>query len=90
MARSKRTGREYESRREKGYRPDKRDYKPERYPDGFDRWGQPTTCGVIDPETGKECPELRWEHHARCEYHQRLADEQWSRLKGRKRKGGSS
>ena len=83
MAISKRTGREYQSRREMGYRPQKRGYKLERYPKGYDRLGQPTICGVIDPETGKECPEPNWEHYVRCEYHQTLADEQW-RLRTRR------
>lgn len=72
MARSKRTGKEYESRREKGYRPDKRPYKPTKYPKGFDKLGQPTTCGVEDKVTGKECPKPVAELRHRCEYHQEL------------------
>ena len=78
MATSKSSGREYESRRERGTRPDKRAYKPTRYPKGFDRWGQPTTCGVIDEATGKECPDPVEELRQRCESHQTLHEERLS------------
>ena len=47
MAYSKKTGREYQSRRERGYRVTK-------YPKGYDRWGMPTICGLIDAD-GNEC-----------------------------------
>ena len=79
MAISKTSGQEYESRREKGYRPDKRPYKPTRYPKGFDRWGQPTICGVIDEETGDECRDPVAELRHRCEYHQALHEQEQSR-----------
>ena len=79
MAISKANGREYESRREKGYRPDKRPYKPTPYPKGYDRLGQPNTCGFRDPETGKECPEPNFEHYVRCEHHQTLHEEELER-----------
>ena len=76
MAISKATGREYESRREKGYKPDKRAYLVARYPKGFDRWGQPTICGVIDGATGEECREPVVELRHRCVYHQAVREEQ--------------
>lgn len=80
MATSKSTGREYESRREKGYRSDKRPYKPTRYPKGFDRWGQPNICGVFDTDTGNECRDPISEGFGRrCEYHQALHREKLSR-----------
>ena len=78
MAISRSSGREYESRRERGTRPDKRAFKPTRYPAGFDSLGQPTNCGVIDPETGKECRERVAELRHRCEHHQALHEEKLS------------
>ena len=88
MAISKSSGREYESRRERGTRPDKRPYKPTRYPNGYDRWGQPTICGVIDDETGKECRDPVAELRHRCQYHQALHEEYLARLDRRDDSGG--
>ena len=88
MAISKRTGREYISRREKGVRPQKQAHKPMRYPKGFDRLGQPNTCGIIDPATGVECPEPNVESCVRCELHQQLHEEELSRRSRRNLKGG--
>ena len=88
MAISKATGREYESRREKGYKADKWAYRVARYPKGFDRWGQPNTCGIVDPTTGKECPEPNVESCVRCELHQELHEEELSRRSRRNRQGG--
>ena len=79
MAISKSSGREYESRRERGTRPDKRPYKPARYPAGFDSLGQPAICGVIDPETGKECRDPVENLRYRCEYHQALHEQRGQR-----------
>ena len=79
MAISKSSGREYESRRDRGTRPDKRPYKVTPYPRGFDRWGQPIICGVIDQETGKECRDPVVELRHRCEYHQALHEQEQSR-----------
>lgn len=47
MAISKKTGREYQSRRERGHRVTK-------YPKGYDQWGMPIICGVPDAD-GNEC-----------------------------------
>jgi hypothetical protein len=47
MAYSKKTGREYQSRRERGYRIPKS-------PKGYDRLWMPTVCGLIDAD-GNEC-----------------------------------
>lgn len=55
MATSRKTGREYQSRREREYKPVERTYKPTKYPQGFDTWGQPIICGVRDAD-GNECP----------------------------------
>lgn len=71
MATSKKTGREYRSRRDRGYTAAKRTYKPTRYPKGFDRWGQPVTCGVRDAE-GKECRARVVGAGPRCEYHEQV------------------
>lgn len=76
MAISKANGREYESRRERGYKPQKRAYKAEKYPKGYDRWGVPLICGHIDPETGEECPKPRGDYHQRCDYHQELHEKE--------------
>jgi hypothetical protein len=82
MAISRKSGWEYESRRERGTRPDKRPYKPARYPAGFDRWGQPTICGVIDEFTGKECRDPVEELRHRCPHHQARHEEKWSGTSG--------
>ncbi len=76
MAISKRSGREYQSRRERGYQKpnSKRRRGRQRYPKGYDRWGQPNTCGVIDPVTGRECPRPNAEGRCRCESHQRALE----------------
>lgn len=71
MAISKKTGREYQSRCDRGYAAAQLTYKPTRYPKGFDRWGQPITCGVRD-EDGNECRRRVVGIDPRCEYHQRL------------------
>ncbi len=73
MAKSKKTGREYQSRKERGYQPEKRRYEKRTFSSKYDKWGQPITCGVIDNDTGIECPRrsdppFRY----RCEYHQEL------------------
>lgn len=79
MAISKKTGREYQSRKERGYGPAKRRYKAQKYPKGFDRLGQPNTCGVTDERTGKACPDSVVEPYRRCQYHQDLAERAWRR-----------
>ncbi len=72
MAISKKSGREYQSRRDRGYGPAKRRYKAQKYQKGLDRLGQPNTCGVLDPATGDECPRPIADTWARCAYHQSL------------------
>ncbi len=47
MAFSRKTGREYQSRQDRGLRPTK-------YPEGYDRFGMPIICGLLDDE-GNEC-----------------------------------
>lgn len=79
MAISKKTGRQYQSRKERGYGPAKRRFKAQRYPKGFDRWGQPTICGVVDEGSGKACPDPVVEPHRRCQYHQDLSERAWRR-----------
>lgn len=74
MAISKKTGREYQSRRDRGIKPSNRRYEKQTFPPGFDQWGQPNTCGVIDKATGKECPEPNAEAYSRCEFHQEEAE----------------
>ena len=50
MAFSKKTGRKYQSRRDQGLR-------PTQHPDGYDRFGMPIICGLLDSE-GSECQTL--------------------------------
>ena len=52
MAFSNKQGREYQSRRERGYRTTK-------FPKGYDKWGMPIICGLIDAD-GNERPN-KWE-----------------------------
>ena len=73
MATSKRTGQQYYSRRERGYRVTK-------FPKGYDRWGYPIICGVLCSD-GTECPNPSWSGWRRCEYHQEEHDRH---LAGRK------
>ncbi|MFP3882939.1 MAG: hypothetical protein ACLFRT_15340 [Actinomycetota bacterium] len=75
MAISKKTGREYQSRRERGYKPSRRSARRVKFPKRYDRWGQPAICGVIDPDTGKECDQPSASPACRCEYHEELAQE---------------
>ncbi len=43
MAFSYKTAREYQGRRERGY-------KTTKFPKGYDRWGMPIICGLIDAD----------------------------------------
>ena len=62
MATSKKAGDgEFYSRRKRGARPTK-------YPKGFDRWGYPTTCGVV-VDAGKECPDTSFMVWGPCQRH---------------------
>jgi hypothetical protein len=66
MAKSRKTGREYQSRWEAGYRTTK-------YPKGFDSGGYPIGCDAIDTE-GNKCPaQTGWGF---CEYHREELDRQ--------------
>ena len=73
MAISKKTGRKYDSRRDRGLQPTK-------YPKGYDRWGYPIICGVRCSD-GTECPNPSRAGWGRCEYHQEEYDRH---LAGRK------
>lgn len=68
MAISKKTGRTYTSRRENGYRNTNKRPKRQKHPKGYDRWGQPTICGVVG-EDGEECREPIGEVGYRCDFH---------------------
>lgn len=69
MAKSKKTGQDYQSRREAGYRTAK-------YPKGFNSRGYPTGCDVIDLE-GNKCPDRT--SLGICEYHREELDRQTER-----------
>ena len=60
MAFSRKQGREYRSRRERGYRTTK-------FPAGYDRWGMPIICGYIDAD-GNECLE-KTSSYGLCDEH---------------------
>lgn len=61
MATSKRTGGDYTSRRERGYRVTK-------YPKGYDRRGYPIICGLLD-SNGNECSQPSRDGWGLCDHH---------------------
>ena len=72
MAFSYKQGREYQSRRERGYRTTK-------FPKGYDRWGMPIICGLIDAD-GTECLN-KTSSYGLCDEHQEERDRKLGRLR---------
>ena len=71
MAFSNKQGREYQSRRERGY-------KPTKYSKGYDRWGMPIICGLIDAD-GNECLTKTFSYGL-CDKHQEERDRKLGRF----------